>query len=273
MDCPHCKLILEVVKDSEETRFAMRARCKSWDCEVCGPINSRNLGRLLGEAMTAYMAENDLTDPKLRYGAKLVTLTCPGDEWRDSRTVQERWDEFRKALTSELEYLRRHWGVKEYFKVVETQKDGTPHAHLIILGNSIASKGFMRAINDSWECRGMGRAETRLIRSLRGACHYVVKYLTKPTSKSGPKGKRCWSMSHELRRRVKENKEITSQEFTVIAVYKALSDGSRGSLVWSINSYCDLNAALRVYGEERSIPLFKGREIRPGVQVYIWSDP
>lgn len=274
MDCPNCKLLLDVVKDGEERRFLMKARCKSWGCPVCGKVNSRNLARLLSEVVDAYLQANDVTGPQGRYSVKMVTLTCPGGAWRESRTPEQRRNEFDKALTSFLEYLRRHWDVEEYFRVIEDQSDGTPHAHLLILGKCISSKGIMRAINDAWECRGMGRAETKLVRSLKGACYYLVKYLTKPSQKTGGlKGKRCWSMSHKLRDRVKEKKDIYAIEFTVVAVYKLNGDGSCGRMIWEKGGISTLPTALRANGFEEHISLFEGREVKPGVQVYIWSDP
>lgn len=273
MDCPNTKLILEIVDDARDRHFSIPARCKSWGCEVCGPLNSRNLGRLLGSALDGYLEDHGLTSSKVRYTAKLVTLTCPGREWRGSRTLQEAYSDFSKALTSLLEYLRRHWSLEEYFKVIEFQDDGMPHAHVLILGTCISSKGIMRAINDAWECRGMGRAETKLVRSIKGASHYLTKYLSKSSQKNFfKKGARCWSMSARLRSRVKEQKEIYSINYTVVAVYKKNSDGSKGSLLWDITSVVGLDPALRIANEEKMIPHFKGKIIPKGVQAYIWTD-
>lgn len=252
----------------------MKARCKSWDCPVCGKINARNVARFLWEALDDYMRENDLSTAVARYTVKLVTLTCPGESWREARTPVQRRSEFDKALTSFLEYLRRHWDVEEYFKVIESQADGTPHAHILILGKCIASKGIMRAINDAWECRGMGRAETRLVRSLKGACYYLVKYLTKPFQKSdGMKGKRCWSMSHKLRSRVQEKRSVSSIEFNVIAVYKLCSDGSCGAKIWEISDHFPFTTAMRATGHENEIDLFKLREGKRGKQLPLWTEP
>lgn len=239
MGCPNSKIILDLVSDTTNQRFTVPARCKSWSCPYCSVINSRNLGSYLAEALASYLSERRLSEPKMRYTVKLVTLTVPGREFRALHTVQEAELMVKSALKGLLESLRRHYDLSEYFWVREYQQGGWAHIHLLILGAGISGKGVMRFINDFWECRGLGRAETALVRKINGVSRYLCKYLSKPSSKQCDiKGLRAFGISKKLSERVKASGRVSDSDYTVVAIYRN-EGGVPGEKLWAIGDASD----------------------------------
>jgi hypothetical protein len=219
------------------------------------------------------MAKQDVNDPKLRYSAKLVTLTVPGDEWREAHTPEDAEVLSKQALKSLLEALRRDWGVKHYLWVREDQKGGWPHFHLLVMGGTIAPTSFLDWVDTKWKALGMGRSKVELPRTLRGTCHYLTKYISKTSQKSGTgkKGYRTWSMSKDLRHLVKEEHAITSEKYQVVAVYQRNSDGSLGSLLWEVQAHTDLLDVLTETGHRKEAKNFK-KKVSKNKQYLFWDD-
>jgi hypothetical protein len=256
--------------DSEERKF-VPARCKKWSCPYCCKVNSRNLGRLLHEAMDDYLSEYRENPGKMRYTCKVVTLTVPGAEYRERHTLEEAAKDIKKALKALLEFLRREAGLDEYFWVCEGQTGGWPHIHLVIIGRGIAGKWIMRLINDKWSCLGMGRSEVKVVKSVGGLTNYLAKYLSKPDSKGSSKAQRVWSMSKKLRGRVKEKKMMASERYQVMGVYRMNPDGSRGELLWANNSEIGLLEALAAKNLQDCCDFFEGKKNRKGEQAFFYD--
>lgn len=239
MGCPNVKLAMEVVRNDSE-HFIMMARCRKWTCPYCSHINSRNLSRLLKEVLSSYLSDRKLTEVKMRYTVKLVTLTVPGREFREAHSAEDAEILVKNALRRLLDLLKTHYGLTEYFWVREFQADGMAHIHLLILGSGISGRGVMRFINDSWECLGMGRAETALVRSVGGTVHYLCKYLGKSSQMTvDVKGSRAFGISKSLRDRVREFGKIGSEDFNVVKIYRVNGDGSLGEVIWEVGEYVD----------------------------------
>lgn len=270
--CPRSSLILECVRYDTGQHFHHPARCKQWSCPHCGPINSKNLGRLLAEVMDSYMAEHRLTGAKMRYTLKSVTLTPPGAFWRSIHGVDDAVKLLKKALKRLLALLKRHWCLEEYFWVMEFGQDGFPHIHLLILGTGISGKGIMRFINDSWECLGMGRSEVKLVKSSGGVCHYFTKYLCKAKQKGSADGSHVWGMSSKLRQRVKERKELASENYEVLRIFRKNEDGSCGSMLWEKGAGVTLLDALEKANLKELSEYFYSKQNQKGEQTYFWND-
>lgn len=270
--CPNAKLVIEMVDSKSETVRWIAARCKKWSCPVCARINALNLGRLIGESLMAYIEERRQKNMAHKYELKLVTLTVPGEKWREENTRDEAARKIKKALKSLLEWLRREADLEEYVWVCEDQQDGWPHIHLVILGRGIAGKWIMRAINDRWCELGMGRSEVALVRKPIGVNVYLAKYLGKGEQKEDTKGMRAWSMSKKLRKRVKEKRELASERYTVVRIYARNSDGSRGKLIWEKGSGISLESALAAANLDECLDYFERKKNGGGQEQITFLD-
>jgi hypothetical protein len=134
-------------------------RCKKWGCPVCGP-----------RRVKATMAR---TKAGMSLGTcRFFTLTSPGTEDGDTsyENFPERWKRFRMRV-------ERRWGRIEYIAVVERQKRGAAHVHVVYRGPFIPQQWLSRV---AAEC-GFGRvADIR--RSNPKLMRYLAKYLTKELS-------------------------------------------------------------------------------------------
>jgi hypothetical protein len=269
--CPNVSMVLDLLNHESEERKYVPARCKKWSCPYCCKVNSQNLGRLLSEAMDDYLSEYRENPGKMRYSCKMITLTVPGSEYRSSRSVETASEEIKIALKKLLEFLRREAGLEEYFWVCESQSGGWPHIHLVVIGRGIAGKWLMRLVNDRWSCLGMGRSEVRVVKSVGGLTNYLAKYLSKPESKSGAKSKRVWSMSKKLRSRVKEKRQMGSERYQVVGIYRRNEDGSRGALLWEAGSSDGLFEALARNNLQECLDFFEEKKNKRGEQTYFYD--
>jgi hypothetical protein len=134
-------------------------RCGRWGCPVCGPRKTR------------------ATIARVRAGMALgtcrfFTLTSPGDEDAETSYAEfpARWKRFRMRV-------ERRFGRIEYLGVVEPQKRGAAHVHVVYRGPYIPQQWLSRI---AAEC-GFGRiADIR--RSNPQLMRYLAKYLTKELS-------------------------------------------------------------------------------------------
>lgn len=269
--CPNVKMVFDLLDyESEERRF-IPARCKKWSCAHCSKVNSRNLGRLLHEAMDDYLSEYRENPGRMRYTCKLVTLTVPGGDYRSCHSLDDAAKGIKKALKALIEFLRREVGLEEYFWVCEEQSGGWPHIHLVVIGRGISGKWIMRMINDKWACLGMGRSEVKLVRSVGGLTNYLAKYLSKPDGKGFIRSQRVFSMSKKFRSRVKEKKNLASGRYQVVGVYRRNDDGSRGELLWEIGSNIGLLEALAEKNLKECCDFFEGKRNKKGEQLFFYD--
>ena len=135
-------------------------RCKKWSCPVCGPHKvKKTLAR---------------TRAGMALGTcRFFTLTSPGGSEDADTSYAEfpaRWKRFRMRV-------ERRWGRVEYLAVVERQKRGAAHVHVVFRGPYIPQQWLSRV---AAEC-GFGRiADIR--RSNPQLMRYLAKYLTKELS-------------------------------------------------------------------------------------------
>ena len=131
-------------------------RCKRWGCKVCGPRKAK-----------ATMA-------RVRAGMRLgtvrfFTLTSPSGEDHQASyaAFPKRWKRFYMRL-------ERRFGRIEYLAVVEPQKRGAAHVHVVYRGSYIPQRVLARLAVES----GFGPiADIRL--SNPRLMSYLAKYLTK----------------------------------------------------------------------------------------------
>lgn len=131
-------------------------RCKRWDCHVCGPRKVRQ---------TIHRIEAGMELGETRF----FTLTSPAGE--DAETSYGRFPARWKRMHQRIV---RRFGPFEYLGVVEPQKRGAAHVHVVYRGPFIPQPWLSRAAGES----GFGRiADIR--RSHKQLTTYLARYLTK----------------------------------------------------------------------------------------------
>ena len=131
-------------------------RCKSWSCPVCG----RKKARATIARVKAGMGLGS---------CRFLTLTSPAGESGEDSYLRfpARWKRFHMRL-------ERRFGRIEYVAVVEPQKRGAAHVHVVYRGPFIPQAWLSRAAAAS----GFGRiADIR--RSHPKLMSYLAKYLAK----------------------------------------------------------------------------------------------
>ena len=131
-------------------------RCKQWACDECGPKKVRATIAMVRRGMV-------LGTPRF------FTLTSPAedDEVRSYAEFQARWHRFQAKL-------RRRFGTIEYVAVVERQKRGAAHVHVLYRGPFIPWQWLGQAASGS----GSGKV-VDIRKPARAIERYLAKYLTK----------------------------------------------------------------------------------------------
>lgn len=175
-----------------EGKIKINIRCGRWDCPICGPRKAKKVYSRVMKGQIYLTAK--YPGRNASYAVKLLTLTCPGLEYRAlhtpdqaAREMQEAWSKLRK----ELSYI---YGQFYFLRVLEAQKNGYPHLHVLMVGDAIASKNVYDDISRLWrELYGMGFMRINVVDSPEQAIKYVLKYLFK--SPDTFKGSRLFSNS------------------------------------------------------------------------------
>jgi hypothetical protein len=132
-------------------------RCKSWRCRRCGPKKVRRTIAIIQAGMAAGFI-------------RFATFTARGDEdpTTSFREATRRW----KRLALRIE---RRWGKFEYLIVVEPQKRGHAHLHVLIRGRRFLPQRHLARM--AQEC-GFGRVAD-IKAGHPQLAGYLAKYLTK----------------------------------------------------------------------------------------------
>lgn len=149
----------------------VRHDCKTWDCKFCGPRKA---------ARYRIGIRNQAVDREL---TRLLTLTLdPKKIPAGVAPVRYLNEAFRKFRV----YLRRRLGVTpQFMRVLEWQKNGNPHFHILI--DHYVDK---RWASHAWQAVGGGWAVDIRQVAIRRVAAYVSKYLSKDLLLSAPKGAR-----------------------------------------------------------------------------------
>ena len=137
--------------------------CKRWECHTCGQKKLR---------ATIARIHKGMAGPGTY---RFFTITSPGREDAETsyRELPRRWKRLHERIA-------RRFGRIEYVTVVEAQKRGAAHLHVVYRGPYIPQRWLSRAAKAS----GFGPiADIR--RPPRAIARYVAKYLTKDLAASG----------------------------------------------------------------------------------------
>lgn len=160
-----------------ETGERIPFRCKSWRCLACGPRKARRLRHQIG----VWAEEKQLT--------RLMTLTLDpqqvqGDAYAHLSDV---WRKFRV-------YLQRQYGRVSFIWVMELQKSGNPHLHVLV--NRFIHQAWA---SRTWDAIGGGRIVDVRYVDIQRVKAYLAKYLTKPWEQMAiPARKRRCSASQDI---------------------------------------------------------------------------
>jgi hypothetical protein len=147
-----------------ETRFH-RANCKCWNCSFCGPRKEkryRHAIRTIAEKL------------QLR---RFISLTL------DPKKVEGDPVRYLNALWAAMRvYLKRKFGVApQYIRILEFQKNGNPHLHILI--DRYIRQAWLK---EAWTNLGGGWSVDIRYVDVHRISNYLSKYLTKSLRSSAP---------------------------------------------------------------------------------------
>jgi hypothetical protein len=150
--------------NSPETRFH-RVNCKSWNCSFCGPRRAKRYKHAIRATAEAL---------QLR---RFVTLTL------DPKKIKGDPVRYLNAVFAKMRvYLQRHHGGSpQYIRVLEFQKNGNPHFHILI--DRYIEIAWVRK---AWVAAGGGYQVNLRQVDVHRVSHYLSKYLTKDLLMSAP---------------------------------------------------------------------------------------
>jgi len=162
----HCGRFTVCGRD-EKTRSSVfyRVNCKCWNCSFCAPRKAKRYRRAIREVAETFALRIFVTltlDPSKIEGDPVAYLN----------------DVFAKFRT----YLKREMGcVPKYIRVLEFQKNGNPHFHLLI--DRCIDFTWMQ---EAWQAVGGGLFVNIKAVEVHRISRYLSKYLTKELLLSAP---------------------------------------------------------------------------------------
>lgn len=187
--CPNSPGAFQGVRfDSENSKFHgvyFNLPCKSWNCPVCAPKKIKQIRHRVFKGPLLQGAE--VPGFRAKYSQKFLTLTYPGQDFRARFSPSDALDQMSSAWNKLRTALFKKYGKFHYFKILEAQKDGFPHFHILLVGRAIAEKSILEYIETLWrEHYKMGFVRLNVITNdLKHGIRYATKYLTKKDNIKG----------------------------------------------------------------------------------------
>jgi hypothetical protein len=197
--------------------IAVNLPCNKWSCKVCNKKRKKELKRRLYKGgITEFVEKKGFRSSP--YAFKMLTLTCPGKEYRKKNSPVDALVEMNKSLHKLMRAMKKRWGMFHYLRITEPHKDHYPHFHILIVGHAIARKTVLDQIRSLWTHKyGMGNVDIQVLRRGLGAgVNYVMKYLTKNLQQIA-KRKRIFTASKGALER-KEKPEWEDKKFSLHVV-------------------------------------------------------
>lgn len=138
----------------------MPMRCHRWSCPACAPVRLAQIRSLARRG----------------HPERHIVLTLPAD---DSRSLSDSLHYIRSRYQVLVQQIRREFKVFEYMAVLELQKNGTPHLHILQRGTYIP----WNWLSSHWrKLTGAWMVHVRKITRTENAINELVKYLAKTAS-------------------------------------------------------------------------------------------
>ena len=145
--------------DLPDRKHYSRLRCKAWKCLRCGPRKLKQIRRGILEAANQKHLRRFLT-------LTLNPRCCALEE--SISYVKRCWNKFRTYLT------RRYRSVVSFIAVVELQRSGYAHLHLLV--DRFIEQSW---ITEAWQAVGGGKIVDIRYVDIHRIGPYMSKYLTK----------------------------------------------------------------------------------------------
>ena len=201
------------VPNSRATRFH-RVNCKCWKCSYCAPRRAKRIKHAIRE-----------TAERLQL-RRFVTLTL-----NPSRIEGDPVRYVNGAFAKLRVYLQRHYGVSpQYIRVLEFQKNGNPHFHILI-DRYIE----IEWIRNAWVAVGGGYMVDIRFVDVHRISHYLSKYLTKELLMSAPLRSRRVTTSRGIKLLEKTPKE-TTWTLVKVPIWVLVRIYARDVIAWSLDA-------------------------------------
>lgn len=215
--CPnsrrYARFIVEDAQGKTSQKFVY-LRCKQWSCPYCARVNAQVLYVKVKRGIAGCVADELRDGFRDEYYVKFLTLTLPGREWRDAHSKLDAAAIIKHSFKKLMYQLRRKLGHIEYFWVMEFQRDGFAHLHVVLIGSAIAPKSVKADIEKIWrEQQGLGFIKFNAVEGgLNRVSSYLSKYITKELQ-TGNKGAHVYGASYGFHKAVRVGRpEITMVE-------------------------------------------------------------
>jgi hypothetical protein len=165
-----------------------RVNCKCWNCSYCAPRKAKRYKRAIRA-----------TAQRLKL-CRFITLTL------DPAKIQGDPVRYLNATWAKLRvYLKREFGaVPVYIRVLEFQKNGNPHFHILV-----DRYIDWRWLQSAWQSVGGGLFVNAKFVDVHRVARYVSKYLTKELLMSAPLRSRRVTTSRGIHLQEKQPSETT----------------------------------------------------------------
>jgi len=217
--CPNRVAAAQGIDLSTGKEIIVKLNCDQWHCPYCGARLRKVLMARTIKGIYARLDEigsEKLTARQMKYRLKLLTLTWPG---RTRRLPSYMWNyaiSERKNIENPVEALKVMQGIwniirtrllqiypdMNYFLVTEPQRDGYPHLHILLVGNSVVSKTILDDVRRLWSHKHrMGNVDISFAKKgVGGVVKYLMDYVTKSfcAPVNNYPGKRKFSCSQGL---------------------------------------------------------------------------
>ena len=227
--------------------------CNRYDCPVCGPRRIKSDREKYYKMARGYLNSQQSKYPELwkregKYWVKMLTLTCPGKDYRMSgyqdpsysseynglKRPGEAYKEMQGNFNRLNTLLRKHFPKMTTIRIYEPQRDGYPHFHVLLLGPDANKRGLLEFIRQYWVgVYSMGNVDIQSMKKgLGGGLNYAIKYLTKLTRGLVhlPKGARVINAAHRLYKWAQKR----IPKFTLVRMGNFNSDDGYGTPFWEI---------------------------------------
>lgn len=235
-NCPNAGMYARFIDHDadREKEILVHLRCKSWSCPYCSKINSMVLRRKTEIATETYIDQIKQDGYQYEYYVKFLTLTVPGSSYRQKVSPENAETHLKKNWNKLRTAIAKKYGKFEYIWVVEKQRDGYPHLHVILLGKNIAPAGVYEYIKALWNnTYEMGFF---WLNKVQGGPKTISAYLSKYISKGmadGRKHSKVYSMSKGIRALFKLPKKVIT--ITELGFIRRIGEGkTQYEIFWSI---------------------------------------
>lgn len=243
--CPNSRRYARFLVEGKDGRTKIQfvyLRCKQWSCPYCARVNAQVLYVKVKRGVEGCLEAERRDGFRDDYSVKFLTLTLPGREWRAETAREDAESIIKHSFKKVISQLRRKLGHIEYVWVMEFQRDGFAHLHVVLVGQAIAPPEVKGLIEKLWrEQQGMGFIKFNTVKGgARGIASYVSKYITKELA-TGVKGSHVYAASSGFHRASKRGRP----QITLIEIGRFTVEEGKYHFtpLWEMHDYVSLETS------------------------------